>query len=93
MLLRVRVKPGQREDHLWRDADGLLVAHIKAAPKDGEANAYLVKFLAESFGVAKSLVAVKNGAASRFKTVVINVPEADLWTALECLPTFPHPLS
>jgi uncharacterized protein YggU (UPF0235/DUF167 family) len=93
MLLRVRVKPGQREDRLWRDSDGSLVAHIKAAPKDGEANAYLMKFLAESFSIAKSLVSVKNGGASRFKTVAIDVPEVDLASVLERFPTFPQPLS
>lgn len=88
MLLRVRVKPGQQEDRLWHDGDGTIVAQIKAAPKDGEANVYLVKYLAGVFGVAKSLVSVKNGSASRYKTIDIDAPDDALRSALEQLPTF-----
>jgi uncharacterized protein YggU (UPF0235/DUF167 family) len=84
MRLRVLAKPGQRADGLWRDGDGL-VAHVRAAPKEGEANAYLERLLAERLGVAPSLVRVVKGQTSRHKTVEIDVAEAAAREAIERL--------
>jgi uncharacterized protein (TIGR00251 family) len=59
-----------------RDAvDGLhgdaLKVKIKAPPVDGKANAYLLAFLAEQLGVAKSSVSLERGETSREKTVLV----------------------
>ena len=92
MQIRLRVKPGQRTDGLWRDSEeqgDILVAHIRAAPKDGEANAYLEKYLAEQLGVPKSLVRVTKGGASRFKTVEIDVSYSDVMASLSHIPPLP----
>lgn len=90
MLFRVRVKPSQRVDNLWRLDDGGLLAHILAVPKDGEANAYLVKFLAVRLGVAKSLVSVTKGFTSGHKTVSVDAPVEVLRAVLAEIPLSPQ---
>ncbi len=89
MLLRVQVKSGQHKDRLWRREDGL-VAHIRAVPKDGEANAYLVRFLAGELRVAASLVSIHRGRTSGYKTVMVDLPEADVRPQLERLTELPQ---
>jgi len=96
MRLRVLVKPGQRADGLWRagneaDVSGAtaatdLVAHVRAVPKDGEANAYLERLLAERLSVAPSLVRVVKGQASRHKIVEISADESAVCAAISALP-------
>jgi uncharacterized protein YggU (UPF0235/DUF167 family) len=57
--------------------DAELVAHVRAAPKEGEANTYLERYLAGWLGVAPSLVRVVKGRTGRHKTVEVNVGDAD----------------
>lgn len=47
---------------------------LRAAPVDGKANAQLLSFLSEQFGVGKGEVAIIRGLASRQKTVAIQEP-------------------
>ena len=44
---------------------------LAAPPVDGAANAELVRFLAERFGVPRSAVTIVRGATARRKTVAI----------------------
>lgn len=48
---------------------------INAPPVDGKANAALIAFLAETFSIPKSAVTLRQGAQSRFKTVIIENPQ------------------
>jgi uncharacterized protein YggU (UPF0235/DUF167 family) len=89
MRLTVQVKAGMHRDHLWRDAHGL-VAHIRAAPTDGQANAYLVRYLAGSLRVAQSRVTIKSGHTSRHKLIEVRASEADLRPILDALPPVPQ---
>jgi uncharacterized protein YggU (UPF0235/DUF167 family) len=84
MLIRVFVKPGQHADRLWRSEAGL-VAYIRAAPHDGQANAHLIRFVAGSLRVPQSLVSIRKGQSSPHKTLSIQVPEADLKPQLDRL--------
>jgi len=53
------------------NGDGSWTARIQAPPVDGKANAALIALVARHFGVAKSAVSIKSGAASRSKRVVV----------------------
>ena len=67
--LRLKVKPGSREDTLSELEDGSWVARVKAQPVDGKANEALIALVARQFGLRKSQVHIKSGAAGRMKLV------------------------
>ena len=69
--LRIKVKPNSRVEELTLLADGSYVARVKALPVDGKANAALIALVAEHFGLRKSAVSIKSGAAGTFKLVRI----------------------
>jgi hypothetical protein len=60
---------------------------VAAPPREGEANAELVSFLAKRLGVAKREIVVESGASSRSK--VLSAPAA-LADALRALPEIEH---
>ncbi|MGA0545440.1 DUF167 domain-containing protein [Brevundimonas sp. VNH65] len=74
--LFIRLQPGARHDRVdgWaRDAEGreVLQIRLRARPVEGEANAALVRFLAESAGLPKSSVALARGDRSRLKRLTV----------------------
>tara|TARA_B100000745_G_C20148149_1_gene393659 strand:- start:1524 stop:1814 length:291 start_codon:yes stop_codon:yes gene_type:complete len=74
LILRLWVQPKASRDQ-WQ---GLHNDHIKlqvtAPPVDGKANTHIQKFLAKTFGVAKSSITLKTGTSSRQKTFIIDQP-------------------
>ena len=70
-ILQVKAKPNSRVSQLTRQDDGTWLAHLKAAPVDGKANAELVELVSRHFACAKSAVAIKAGAGSKFKRVIV----------------------
>ena len=70
-ILQVKAKPNARVSLLSRQEDGTWLAQLKSAPVDGKANAELIELVAREFGCAKSSVAIKAGAGSKFKRVVV----------------------
>lgn len=69
--LRLKVKPGAREDALEELDDGSWVARVKAPPVDGKANAAVIALLAKHFGLRKAQVNIRSGASGRMKLVVL----------------------
>ena len=69
--LQLKVKPNAREASLTQQADGTWLAKVKAPPVDGKANAAVIALIAVHFGVPKSAVSIKSGAAGRLKLVQI----------------------
>ena len=69
--LRVKVKPGSREEELSELDDGSWLARVKAPPVDGKANAALVKLVAAHFGLRRAQVHIKSGASGRQKLVTL----------------------
>jgi uncharacterized protein (TIGR00251 family) len=67
--LKVKVKPGSREEALVEQADGTWLARVKAPPVDGKANAALIALVATHFGLRRAQVAIKSGASGRVKLV------------------------
>jgi len=69
--LRVKVKPGSREDELSELEDGSWLARVKAPPVDGKANAAVIALVARHFGLRKAQVNIKSGASGRQKLVTV----------------------
>lgn len=70
MNIQVVVKPGAKQEKIVEDADGLTV-HLHARAHDGEANAALIKALADYYGVSKSCVNIIKGTKNHHKVVEI----------------------
>jgi uncharacterized protein YggU (UPF0235/DUF167 family) len=71
-ILRIKVKPNARATSLEARDDGTWLARVNAPPVDGRANAALTALVAEHFGVPRSRVSIRGGAAGRMKTVAID---------------------
>jgi uncharacterized protein len=69
--LKVKVKPGSREESLEEQDDGTWLARVKAPPVDGKANVALVALVAAHFGLRKAQVSIKSGASGRMKVVQV----------------------
>ena len=65
--LKVKVKPGSRREQLVELPDGSWVAHVKAPPVDGKANAALIALVAAHFGLRRAQVNIRSGAGGRLK--------------------------
>jgi uncharacterized protein (TIGR00251 family) len=74
LTLRLHVQPGAKRSELaGRHGDALKV-RIAAPPVEGKANAELLRFLADAFGVPVRRVALLRGESSREKVVRIDAP-------------------
>lgn len=71
-IIQVKVKPNARVSALEQLSDGTWLAHVKAPPVDGKANAELVALVAEHFHRRKSQVSVRTGGSGRLKRMAID---------------------
>ena len=78
MILELHVQPGAARTEFAGEYGGRLKLRLAAPPVEGKANAALVAFLAEYYGVPKRNVRILAGASSRRKRVLI---EGAQWTA------------
>jgi len=74
LLLQVQVQPRASREGFAGTHGGALKVRLTAPPVDGKANAALIAFLAESFGVAKRAVTLVHGETGRSKLVRIARP-------------------
>jgi uncharacterized protein (TIGR00251 family) len=80
-ILELRVQPrASRTEFSGLRGDRVRV-RLNAPPVDGRANAALIEFVADAFGVPRARVTVEQGLASRDKRIRIHGP-ADLPAAL-----------
>ncbi len=75
LIVTVRVQPRASRDSFEPDAQRLRV-RITAPPVDGAANAHLQRYIAASFDVAPSRVALVRGESSREKVLRIMSPRS-----------------
>lgn len=70
--LTLRVTPKSAKT-VWagRLGDGSWKVRLAAVAEDGKANAELIRFLAQEFGVGRDKVTIVSGAAARMKLVKI----------------------
>ncbi|MBM3331939.1 DUF167 domain-containing protein [candidate division WOR-3 bacterium] len=73
MRLRIRVKPGAREEKVSREPDGSLLVSVTARAQEGKANEAVVKAVASFLRIPKSQVRIRSGLASRAK--LLEVPD------------------
>ena len=75
VTLAVRAQPGARKTAITgvygEGATAQLKIAVQAPPVEGRANAALIAFLAETFGVAKNRVEVVSGELSRSKVFLL----------------------
>jgi uncharacterized protein (TIGR00251 family) len=72
MTIHVHAKPNARRSQLLPGPDSRWLVRLAAPPQDGQANAELVAFLAEVFGVPKRNVQLLSGHTAPFKKVEIS---------------------
>jgi uncharacterized protein (TIGR00251 family) len=71
VFVSVVVKPHARRDEIIDWAEGVIRVHVKAPPREGEANEGCRRMLARAFGVPISRVIIRHGEGSRRKKVQI----------------------
>lgn len=74
LLLDCHLQPkASRDEFAWLHG-GRLKIRISAPPLDGRANAQLLGFLADAFGVPRSQVELESGELNRHKRVRVRAP-------------------
>ncbi|URL03141.1 DUF167 family protein YggU [Avibacterium sp. 20-126] len=73
--LRIFLQPKASKDQLVGLHDNELKITLTAPPIDGQANAYLVKFLSKLFKVPKSSIIIEKGELNRHKQIFIPAPK------------------
>lgn len=82
--MRVKVVPHARRQEILGLTGNALKITLTAAPEKGEANACLLKFLAQLFQLPKSHVRLQAGMSSREKLVVlVGIPLSRLQAVLQ----------
>ena len=72
MILDLHVQPGaSRTEFAGKHGDRIKL-RLAAPPQDGKANAALIEFLAQYYGVPRRNVRITSGLKSRQKRVVID---------------------
>jgi uncharacterized protein (TIGR00251 family) len=69
--LELHVQPGAKRTEVTGMHGERIKVRLAAPPTDGRANAALIEFLAEAFGVARRDVTILAGMKSRDKRVLI----------------------
>ena len=88
--IAVRLTPRGGRDALdgsetLSDGRCVLKARVRAAPTEGEANAALIRLLAEVLALPRSRLSIAGGATARLKTVAVEGESADLVRRLMAL--------
>ncbi len=69
--LRLRVKPGGRQQRLIGAYGGALKLEVSAAPEKGRANAAVIRLLSETLGIRRNQVELVAGTSSQDKIAVL----------------------
>ena len=72
----LHIQPGAKKTEIVGTHGDALKIRLAAPPVDGKANAELVRFLADAFGVPQRQVTIVRGETSRQKSVRIDAPAA-----------------
>ncbi|KOR27785.1 hypothetical protein TI04_12565 [Achromatium sp. WMS2] len=74
LILSLLVQPRASRDEFVVAPDSICRVRLTAPPVDGRANAHLVAFLAQAFGVKSSAIDLISGVKGRRKVVCIHKP-------------------
>lgn len=71
MKIKVTVKTGSKTPGVVSGEDGVYIVAVKSQAKEGKANAEMIRFLADYFGVIRASVRIISGLKSREKILEI----------------------
>lgn len=71
MIIKVKIIPNAHKNSIESFQEETLKIKIKAPPDKGKANEELIKFLSETFYIAKSDIRIISGHSSRLKKIEI----------------------
>lgn len=74
LILSVRLQPRASRDEIVGPHGDALKIRITAPPVEGQANAHLLRFLAETFAVGRGEVTLLSGDTARSKRLRIHAP-------------------
>lgn len=69
--LTLHIQPGAKKTEFAGLHGDALKIRLSAPPVDGKANEALIRFIADTLGLAKSAVSLKSGQTSRRKVVEV----------------------
>jgi hypothetical protein len=69
MRIRIKAKPGARENKIEKLDDGSFVVSVKEPPEKGLANKGIAREVAKYFGVSALRVKVISGFSSKIKVI------------------------
>ncbi len=75
LIVNILGKPSAAKDAIGKPKGTQLKVSVRAAPKDGKATDYMVRFLAPQFGVAVSDIEVVFGQENVNKQLRIHAPK------------------
>ena len=78
LVLALRVQPGARKTAIVGEHAQRLKIALHAPPVDGKANEELLQFLAKQLALRRSRLRLLAGAASKDKTVLIEIDEGNV---------------
>ena len=71
ITLTLHIQPGAKKTEFAGQHGDALKIRLAAPPVDGKANEALIKFIADTLGLAKSAVHLKSGQTSRRKVLEV----------------------
>ena len=71
MRISVKIKPSSKVASVEKTGEKEFLVRVKSPPKEGRANAELIKVLGEYFGVPKTRVAIVLGLSGKKKVIDI----------------------
>lgn len=74
--LRVRAKPGSRQDAVLGVRQGELVVAVRAVAEKGRANTEIARVLSDALGVARRDVELKSGPTTPHKVFLVPLSAA-----------------
>ena len=77
VVLNIRVVPRASKTAVQGVLGDALKIRLQAPPVDGKANAALVKFLADTLGIARSRITLLSGETGRVKRVLVRSMDED----------------
>lgn len=90
LTLSLYLQPGAKTSG-WAGCHGdALKLRLAAPPIDGRANAALIDFLAQQWGLSKRQITLQSGLSSRHKVIALDeLSPADLQRVQQCLRALP----
>lgn len=71
MRIRIKVKANSKQTKIDRISNSEFTVYVKQPPREGRANAAIIKLLSEYFDIPMNSVIIERGRASKNKIIVL----------------------